>query len=72
MTTINADYHRTRIEALYSELAALDGKVNQTVLGDTFDYVGARRAIMDQIEFHKKELAAIDDQGNFEVETQGY
>lgn len=64
---IDAAYHQTRIEALYGELAALDGKVNQTVFGDTFDYLGARRAIMDQIEWHKKQMD--DESGPFEFQT---
>lgn len=72
MSTIDADYHRTRIEALYGELAALAGTVDHTDLGRSYLFNYTRKTLMDQIDWHKKELAAIDGSGNFEVETQGY
>lgn len=67
---IDAAYHRTRIEALYEKLAALDGKVNHSDLGRSFDYDGARRSIMSQIEWHKKQLT--DDEGPYEFVTVAY
>lgn len=67
---IDAAYHRTRIEALYVELAALDGTVNNSDLGRSFDFVGARQKIMDQIDWHKKQMA--DDEGPFEFVTVAY
>jgi hypothetical protein len=67
---IDADYHRTRIAALYVELAALDGNVNHSALGRSFDFAAARKSIMDQIEWHKKQL--VDDEGPFEFVTIAY
>lgn len=64
---IDTDYHNTRIEALYEDLAALDGKVNHSALGRSFDYDGARESIMRQIEWHKKQIT--DDEGPFEIQT---
>lgn len=64
---IDADYHRTRIEALYAELATLDGKVDHTDLGRSFDFTGARQKIMDQIDWHKKQMS--DDEGPYEFVT---
>lgn len=57
---IDADYHRERIEALYADLAALDGKVNHSAMGRSFDYAGARKSITDQIDYHEKKLDELD------------
>lgn len=67
---IDAAYHRTRIEALYVELAALDGTVNHSALGRSFDYAAARKSIMDQITWHKEQLT--DDEGPYEFVTVSY
>jgi len=64
---IDADYHRTRITALYAELAALDGKVDHSAMGRSFNYASARKQIMEQIVWHKSQM--IDDEGPFEFET---
>lgn len=67
---IDAAYHRTRIEALYVELAALDGTVDNTDMGRSFLFNYTRKTLMDQIEWHKKQLE--DDQGPFEFVTVAY
>ena len=69
---IDADYHRTRIEELHEKLAELDGKIDHTVMGNSYLFNYTRTTLMQQIEWHQKELNALDGQGNFEVETQGY
>lgn len=64
---IDADYHTTRITALYAELANLDGRVNHSDLGRSFDFDGARRSLMEQIDYHEKKLAEYE--GPFEFVT---
>lgn len=64
---IDAAYHRTRIDALYVELAALDGKVDHTDMGRSFLFNYTRKTLMEQIEWHKKQLD--EDQGPYEFVT---
>jgi len=64
---IDADYHRTRITALYTQLAALDGKVDHTAMGRSYLFNYTRNTIIDQIKFHEKQLE--DLSGPFEFET---
>ena len=65
-----ADYHRSRILALQTQLEAFDGKVNHSDLGRSFDFNGAAERIMRQIEWHRKELAAAE--GPIDDFVQGY
>jgi hypothetical protein len=67
---IDAAYHRTRIEALYVELAKLDGTVDGTDMGRSQLFNYTRKTLMDQIEWHKEQLA--DDEGPYELVTVAY
>jgi hypothetical protein len=65
-----ADYHRTRILALQTQLEALDGRVNQSDLGRSFDFDGAVDRIMRQMDFHRKQIAFAE--GPIDDSVQGY
>ena len=64
---IDVDYHNTRITALYTQLAALDGKIDHSAMGRSFNYSNARKQIMEQIEWHERQIEDLD--GPFEFET---
>lgn len=65
-----ADYHRSRIVALQTQLEALDGQVNNSDLGRSFDYDGAAKRIMDQIAWHRREIA--NAEGPIDDSIQGF
>ncbi len=65
-----ADYHRSRITALQTQLEALDGRVNNSDLGRSFDYDGAVKRIMDQINFHRQQITLAE--GPIDESVQGY
>ena len=65
-----ADYHRTRIAALQTRLEELDGRVNHSDLGRSFDYDGARRSIMEQIDWHRKQIGLAE--GPIDDIVEGY
>lgn len=64
---IDADYHRTQITALYTQLAALNGKVDHSAMGRSFNYSNARKQIMDQIKWHEQQIEELS--GPYEFET---
>lgn len=65
-----ADYHRARILALQTQLEALDGRVNNSTIGGTFDFDGAVDRIMRQIDFHRKQIAYAE--GPIDTSVEGY
>lgn len=65
-----ADYHRSRILALQTQLEALDGQVNNSTVGGSFDYDGAVDRIMRQIDFHRRQIGLAE--GPIDDIVEGY
>lgn len=70
MAADTADYHRTRIAALQTRLEELDGQVNNSTVGGSFDYDGAVDRIMRQIDFHRRQLTLAE--GPIDDSIEGY
>lgn len=66
---------QTRRSAILVELAAVSpstaaGKVNHTALGRSFDFVGYKKGLYDELEYIEQRIAALE--GPIDDSVQGY